>query len=206
MDFWNTIAVPNPEFAKARRILLADISGKSVEEVQQSYLEVKRQSDLLAECSSHTAESSIDVTRRLLSRIKPNYALHEVVELHSKLQNLFFFYAPKIVLASYEVSSCSWNITSNTNFICGESIRRLLHSHGLYPKFCLFSDELHIAKPSRQMFGMIEAKTLRTMNIVHIGDHEIQDVAGAKAAGFRTIHLKDQLTLNEIIREELCSA
>jgi FMN phosphatase YigB (HAD superfamily) len=65
-------------------------------------------------------------------------------------------------------------------------LRQLLARHGFleYLEVLVFSDEVGVAKPQRPMFDAA-AKRLHvaTSDLLHIGDLEVTDIAGAKGVG-----------------------
>ena len=81
-------------------------------------------------------------------------------------------------------------LISNTGMTPGYTFRSYLEERGLLSYFhtLTFSDEVKLAKPNEKMFLM----TLRDMGVspsesVHVGDHVINDVVGAKRSGMRTV-------------------
>ena len=52
----------------------------------------------------------------------------------------------------------------------------------------IFSDEVGVAKPSTSIFELaLKDMKVEASNVVHIGDDQKNDVAGAKLAGMQTI-------------------
>jgi putative hydrolase of the HAD superfamily len=87
-------------------------------------------------------------------------------------------------------------LVSNIMRTPGATLRRLLEKFRLlgYFRHTTFSDEVGIRKPNPEIFRM----TLRAVGgepgrAVHVGDHSIQDVQGARAAGMRTIQVTDRM-------------
>lgn len=75
-------------------------------------------------------------------------------------------------------------VTSNTGFVPGREVHRALVRLGLRTDHQVFSDEVGHAKPSRRVFGRLTtAAACGPAGIVHVGDHEWADVAGAAGAG-----------------------
>ncbi|HOZ45860.1 MAG TPA: HAD family hydrolase [Candidatus Hydrogenedentes bacterium] len=68
----------------------------------------------------------------------------------------------------------------------GSSLRVLLDRHGFTPYFTVlnFSNEVGVAKPQRSMFETAaRALGVHASELLHIGDLEYSDIAGAKAFG-----------------------
>jgi putative hydrolase of the HAD superfamily len=83
-------------------------------------------------------------------------------------------------------------VVSNTMRTPGTTLRRLLERFGLMELFAhaTFSDEVLIRKPDPEIFAL----TLRALGCdpsesVHVGDDEVLDVEGARAAGMRAIQV-----------------
>ncbi len=82
------------------------------------------------------------------------------------------------------------SILSNTAFIHGDSIRKVLKKLELdsYFSFMIFSDEVGISKPNFEIFEYLykntqQLKTITKSQIIHIGDNPVADYQGAKSFG-----------------------
>jgi putative hydrolase of the HAD superfamily len=83
-------------------------------------------------------------------------------------------------------------LISNTGRTPGTTLRKLLDRAGLLCHFgvTLFSNETIIRKPHPEIFHRaLAALDAAPSEAVHVGDSAEADMAGAKAAGMRTIHL-----------------
>lgn len=83
-------------------------------------------------------------------------------------------------------------LVSNTMRTPGATLRKLLERYRLLGCFehTTFSDEVFVRKPDPEIFAL----TLRAVGgeaeaAVHVGDDEILDVQGARAAGMRVIQV-----------------
>ena len=83
-------------------------------------------------------------------------------------------------------------LVSNIMRTPGATLRKLLERYGLLRYFThtTFSDEVGVRKPDAEIFAL----TLRAVGgaaeaAVHVGDDEILDVQGARAAGMRVIQV-----------------
>ena len=81
-------------------------------------------------------------------------------------------------------------LISNTGMTPGATFRTYLADNGMLDYFdtLTFSDEVRLSKPAKEIFLL----TLRSMNAepgktVHVGDSVLNDVAGAKKCGIRTV-------------------
>lgn len=81
-------------------------------------------------------------------------------------------------------------LVCDTGFTPGRVVRSLLADHGITPLLDVlaFSDEVGVPKPHERMFRRaLEGVGVAAPAAVHIGDLRRTDVAGARAAGMRTI-------------------
>jgi putative hydrolase of the HAD superfamily len=81
-------------------------------------------------------------------------------------------------------------IVSDTGLSPGRSLRKLLEQHGLLDRFTFmaFSDEVGEAKPRARMFRTAaDGLGVEPHELVHIGDLEMTDIAGARAVGARAV-------------------
>ena len=81
-------------------------------------------------------------------------------------------------------------LISNTGMTPGTIFRAFLETEGMLSYFdaLTFSDEVKLAKPSKEIFLM----TLRSMDAtpaqaIHVGDHLVNDVVGAKRCGLKAV-------------------
>jgi len=80
-------------------------------------------------------------------------------------------------------------VVSDSGISPGSSLRQLLHRHGFTKFFRMlaFSDEVGVAKPQALMFHTAtEGLSVSPRGLLHIGDLEMTDIAGAKGVGART--------------------
>jgi putative hydrolase of the HAD superfamily len=81
-------------------------------------------------------------------------------------------------------------VVSDAIFSPGRALRELLAGYGLLDLFSAFafSDEVGRSKPAPEMFQRAaELAGCRVDEIVHVGDREHNDIAGAKDAGARAV-------------------
>jgi putative hydrolase of the HAD superfamily len=79
-------------------------------------------------------------------------------------------------------------VVSDSGISPGSSLRQLLHLHGFTKHLgaLAFSDEVGVAKPQALMFHTAaEGLSVSPSGLLHIGDLELTDIAGAKAVGAR---------------------
>jgi HAD superfamily hydrolase (TIGR01549 family) len=83
-------------------------------------------------------------------------------------------------------------VVSDAIFTPGRALRELLAGYGLRDFFSafVFSDEIGCSKPDSRVFGRAaELAGCGLEEIVHVGDREHNDIAGAKDAGARAVLL-----------------
>jgi FMN phosphatase YigB (HAD superfamily) len=96
-------------------------------------------------------------------------------------------------------------IISNTGLTPGNELRRFLSRLGVTEYFLAmtFSNEVGIRKPDRRIFCLAaQALNAKPREIVHIGDNLMSDVWGAKAAGFKAIHLSGNTGRDKIAESD----
>ena len=94
------------------------------------------------------------------------------------------------VLEDLKAMGLRLGLISNTGMTPGPTFRAFLEGEGMlgYFEVLTFSDEVKLAKPSKEIF----LRTLRSMGAspaqaVHVGDHLVNDVVGAKRCGLKTV-------------------
>ena len=94
------------------------------------------------------------------------------------------------VLGDLKAMGLSLALISNTGMTPGATFRDFMETEKMLSYFdaLTFSDEVKLSKPSKEIFLM----TLRSMGAspaqaVHVGDHLVNDVVGAKRSGLTTV-------------------
>ena len=126
----------------------------------------------------------------------PAAALREITVAYS---DSFFEHPPRphpaAVAALRQVKARGFRLglISNTGMTPGVAFRRFMAQHGLLDYFdaLTFSDEVKLAKPAPEIF----LRTLRALEAVqgqaiHVGDHPITDVMGARRCGLKTVWIE----------------
>jgi putative hydrolase of the HAD superfamily len=199
LDFWGTIASPNPAYGKARKRLFAKVFGVSEEEAHRRYLTVKRDCDATAELHGAAITPLLAVRKVLGSHTlarKTNAAevlgqLEEIVQKHPPIMH------PEIagVVNSLQEMGYLVGVASNTNFIAGRLQDR---DSSVMWNFTVYSDEIGVSKPDPDFFNMVvraandaimhdDIAAVTAGSVTHIGDNAVCDVAGAKRIGMNAI-------------------
>lgn len=201
LDFWNTIATPNPAFAKERNEYLHSQSSLSLEAIRTIYTETKADFDQAAEMSGE-AYSAIGCAGILLEMINPYLLDDDIIYRHAiKLSRdiqLLALVNPPIIayeliqtIRSLRAKGFGIGIISNTNFISGATIRQICATRNCKFDTYSFSDELAVAKPNPNIFTHNAHQSgSRADEIIHIGDNAICD-GGAEALGIKTVIVKN---------------
>ncbi len=95
-------------------------------------------------------------------------------------------------LAALRARGLRLGLICNTGRTPGFMLRIVLDRLGLAPYLSVltFSDEVGLRKPHPEIFRRtLDALEVRPRDAVHVGDNPIADVAGARGAGMRGIHL-----------------
>ena len=209
-DLWLTLIKSNPYFKIERtKIFHRDFnpSGKSIDDVARAF----RQVDLMCNAVNERTGKNIDADEMYLmviSTINDNqYPLADVNidKLYADMETLLFYYLPvlyspvtiEVLQHLKQKSDCSLSILSNTGFIKGQTLRKVMVKLGLadFFNFQIYSDEEGMSKPNRELFNLMvqkvkdcnEPKQIGLADIIHIGDNPAADIAGANDAGLNSL-------------------
>ena len=215
-DLWLTLIKSNPSFKIERaKIFFNKFNSKkkSLEEVQWIF----RQVDLMCNAINETTGGNIDAEEMYLMVISMindhQIALKEIdiAGLYEEMDLLLFEHLPcvyctdtKEVLEKVkEQQGTTLNILSNTGFIKGRTLRRILGMIELshYFDFQLYSDELGMSKPNKYIFqellkniSEIRKMQVNPVSVIHIGDNPVADIEGAKAMGIESLLINSNQT------------
>jgi len=139
-----------------------------------------------------SVETRLRVLLAGLKRELPQEELRELVRLHEEME---LRVRPDLVPGVAEVLRTLGRrftlvVVSDAIFTPGHALRELLADYGLRELFSafVFSDEVGCAKPAPGMFRRAaELTACRLDELVHVGDREHNDIAGAKDAGARAV-------------------
>lgn len=117
---------------------------------------------------------------------------------YADIEALFWKYTPVLlepemvnVLQKLQKQGYTFSILSNTGFVKGYLLRKMLNTYfgeNLF-SFQLYSDEIGASKPSpvfyQEMIKNVEKLGKKTSEIIHVGDSQIADYDGAKSMGLK---------------------
>ena len=209
-DLWQTLILDNRELGKARTLIRLEGARDALIRFGEDYdLDHIREAyrDCYLQCQK-IRNQQLDVSFQeqvqifinnislgLVGRLDQN-TMEDILRVYA---DSFLVHPPSVhveasaVLRDLKATGLRLGLISNTGMTPGATFRLFLEDEGLLGYFdaLTFSDEVRLAKPSRGIFLM----TLRSMNAtpteaVHVGDHMVNDVAGAKRSGLKTVWIK----------------
>ena len=207
-DLWLTLIRSNPEFKNKRNLLFKDFFeiDSSIERVS----EVVRYYDVL--CNNINEKTGLNLSTYeiyylILNALEVDLSLNDVNrlgEFYQETETLFFNYKPELIFPDIKrqfeeivKEGKSINILSNTGFIKGKSLRKIISYYELDSSidFQIYSDEVGFSKPNNEMFQLVfdqvnELRKTEKKEILHIGDNSIADYDGAVNFGFEAHLLK----------------
>ena len=209
-DLWQTLILDNPQLGAARTLIRLEGTRDALarfgedydlEHIQEAYRSCYRQ-------CRQIRDEQLDVSfREQVQMFINNISLGLVERLNrDTVEDILRVYAdsflvhpPSVhvdavpVLRDLKATGLRLGLISNTGMTPGATFRVYMESQGLLGYFdaLTFSDEVKLAKPSNKIFLM----TLHSMNAtpaqaVHVGDHVVNDVVGAKRCGLKTIWIE----------------
>ncbi|MEK7409644.1 MAG: HAD family hydrolase [Acidobacteriota bacterium] len=204
-DLWDTVFVDDSDEPKRRE---QGLPPKPVERRDLVHRSLSRHAPIdpaLLNCAYDTADAAfrqvwrhehvtwpVEVRLRVLlaglKRELPQEELTELVRLHEEMElRVRPDLAPGVADALRTLTRrFTLVVVSDAIFTPGRALRELLAGYGLRELFSafVFSDELGHSKPAPEMFRRAaDLAGCRLDELVHIGDREHNDIAGAKDAG-----------------------
>ena len=203
-DLWLTIIKSNPDFKFKRDTLFKDFFsiGKDIDEVRKTI----RHYDVLFNRISEKTGNHIEreevflLFLDALGKDIETITEENLKEFFRQVDELFLNNMPVLlwenieeILIKIKEKNKTASILSNTAFIHGDSLRKVLEHHGLadYFSFMIFSDEVKASKPNLNIFDMMfkkinDLRKVEKEKILHIGDNIKADHDGAKTFGFNS--------------------
>ena len=220
-DLWLTLIRSNPAFKQERaRYFFRRFNPlhKSLEEVQAAF----RQVDLMCNAINEKTGGNIDAEEMYLMVISAisdhtaSFADIDLPGLYAEMEELLFRHLPQVyctetprVLARLrEGEEVTLNILSNTGFIKGSTLRKILGLIELegYFDFQLYSDEIGLSKPCPRLFEKLLQKIEETRGsvartrIIHVGDNPLADIHGASTIGIDSLLINsNDLSISKLV-------
>ncbi|GIQ57580.1 hypothetical protein Flavo103_07160 [Flavobacterium collinsii] len=207
-DLWLTLIKSNPEFKKERNLLFKNFF--EIDSTIDKVNEVVRYYDVLCNNINEKTGLNIDTYElyylilRALEVDINKFETDKLSEFYEETEALFIKYKPELIFPDTKKlfqemtnEDKSINILSNTAFIKGRTLRKLLAHYELtdYFKFQIYSDEVGFSKPNNEIFQLVfdeinTFKSAQKKQILHVGDNSIADYNGAIRFGFDAYLLK----------------
>lgn len=208
-DLWLTLIKSNPAFKPERtRYFYKNFNAKqkSIDEIALIF----RQVDLMVNAINEKTGKNVDADEMYLMVISMINEYHfpfnqlDLENLYAEMENLLFKNLPLLycndclyVLSKIkERDLSSTSILSNTGFIKGKTLRKVIEMLGIeqFVDFQLYSDEVRMSKPNVGFFKLMlnsidqtKHQTLMLDEIIHVGDNSLADIEGANAAGIKSM-------------------
>ena len=204
-DLWLTLIKSNPEFKNKRNLLFKeyfdiDCSLEKVAEIVRYY-------DVLINNTNEKTGLNVDTFEiyfLILNALKVKIEEIEIQRLegfYKETELLFMQFKPVLIYPKIQFlfkeiveQEKTINILSNTGFIKGDTLRKLMNHFELdqYFSFQIYSDETGFSKPNVKMFELVydeirKNKIVHKSEVLHIGDNKLADYNGAINFGFNAL-------------------
>ncbi len=192
-DFWRTLFYTHVNFQErrdARVRVLEEMSGCSAQEVKDA-LKFQEQEFLRTHIYEQRTLVPEDAVSILASKLGLMPDATFALELADALEDVTLEFPPSPIEGAVEAVRAAAalvpvGIISDTGVATGKTIKRLLGGAGFGDVLSsyTFSDETGVSKPQASMYQDAAEKLEVPMeNLLHIGDLEPTDIAGAQAVG-----------------------
>lgn len=221
-DLWSTLIKSNTNFKKERTLHFYkhfNSLNKSVEETKTVFRTV----DLMCNATNERTGKNIDAEEMylmviyLLNDSFAPFGTLDLEVLYQDMEQLILQYRP-VLFNTQTIDSLkrikdnpnhTLNILSNTAFIKGVTLRKILIGLELTPYFDfeIYSDEVGLSKPNAEIYEVLLAqiRNIRKDNnisldqIIHIGDNPIADIQGAESFGMKAFQINsNNKTINNL--------
>ncbi|MCH7738257.1 MAG: HAD family hydrolase [Chloroflexi bacterium] len=206
-DLWQTLLLDERELGEARALVRLEGAQSALAKFGADF-DLEHIRDAYMSCFEQcrkVRDGGLDVGFReqvsvfvnhiepgLTGRLDPG-VMDEIAEYYS---DSFLVHPPPAhadavqVLQGVKDMGLKIGLISNTGMTPGFTFRSYMEERGMLDYFhtLTFSDEVKVAKPSGEIFMM----TLRALGAtpeqtIHVGDHVMNDVVGAKRCGMKTV-------------------
>lgn len=209
-DLWLTLIKSNPEFKQKRNLLFKDYF--KIDSSITRVAEVVRYYDLL--CNNVNEKTGLNFATNeiyylILNSLEVDIGkidLKSLENFYLETELLFMEFKPVLIYPKIELlfselveQQKSISILSNTGFISGGTLRKLLRYYDLdkFFSFQIYSDEVGMSKPNPKIFKIVYneiclIKEINRAEVLHIGDNMIADYNGAREFGFNSLLIIQQ--------------
>ncbi|RFZ84074.1 HAD family hydrolase [Mucilaginibacter terrenus] len=209
-DLWLTLIKSNPAFKPARARYFHqhyNSYNKSEEEIAGIF----RQVDLMCNAVNEKTGKNVDADEMYLMVInfindgKLDLDDIDLLKVLADMDDLLFSHPPVMysdvtfdTLSHLKQNSgATFSLLSNTGYITGKTLRKVLALYGLndFFDFQLYSDEAGLSKPNPEFFTVMlknidicnAGKSVPLTGIIHIGDNPKNDVKPADLLGIKSL-------------------
>ena len=209
-DLWQTLLMDNRELGLARMEVRIDGAIEALKDageefpedhVREAYRQCYRTChDIRDEERDVAFMEQIEIFIRHIDQGLMERLPEQVVErIATVYADSLFAYPPPphtdavSVLSRVKEKGYRIGLISNTGMTPGVTFRKYMEQVGILEYFdtLTFSDEERLAKPSRKLFlQAIHALGVPPEEVVHVGDHLLNDVLGAQLVGMKTIWIE----------------
>lgn len=218
-DFWLTLVQSNPAFKYKRAQLLAQFFH--VQQTDEMVFQTMKQWAKLFNQINEQVGRNLDPFESFLIILSQLGVQTELISndqmeaFYQKMEDLFLSIPPSLIeeptphyLEALKNDGYTISLLSNTGFIRGRTLQKVMVQLDIAPyfDFCLFSDELRHSKPSAEVFHSLhqkvnEFRVCAKEEILHLGDNEKADVAGAIRSGLQGHLIRTNgLNLKEVLK------
>ena len=211
-DLWFTLIKSNPTFKKERAKLFFEkynSSKKTIEEVELIFRKV----DLMCNGINEKTGCNIDAEEMylmvmyLMNENEDLFKQIDLVNLYAAVEEILMQNKPilfdentfAVLQKLKSTQNCTMSLLSNTAFIKGSSLRKILDFYNLshFFDFEIYSDEVGFSKPNEAIFTLMlqkinelyPNKNIAINTIIHIGDNPVADIAGAEKLHLPTFQI-----------------
>lgn len=205
-DLWLTIIRSNPEFKDKRNQLFKDFF--KIELPIEKIAERIRFYDV--SCNNINQKTGLNFdTFEIYYLILNSLELdinqidtNTLNQFYLETEKLFFKYLPILCFENINLefeylknNNITMNILSNTSFIKGYTLRKLIKQYDFekYFLFQIYSDECGFSKPNLSIYELMYNEinklnnNIKKTEILHIGDNFVSDYEGAKFFGIEAL-------------------
>jgi putative hydrolase of the HAD superfamily len=201
-DLWLTLIKSNPAYKVRRNMLFKEFFSiqKPIEEVST----VIRKFDLLTNTINEKVTRNFNVFEiyyLILDGLGvdiENYSRQNLTQFYGLTEQLLMEYKPLLLddklpalLKNLYSDGKTMNILSNTAFIKGQSLRKIIEHYELDGVFSFqaYSDETGFSKPGVEMYNYAyehikQLGAIEKYEVLHVGDNIVSDYNGALKYGF----------------------
>jgi FMN phosphatase YigB (HAD superfamily) len=224
LDAWNTILIPSKEYARRRTNILANVFNCSGEFAKRVYTNIKHKFDEKAERDGEAFTVEYIYNELIAAFPNCDSQIGPDELCRSYFEPTFIENPPTILnetinaVNDLKSRGITVSIASNTNFISGRVLSKIIRRSNMIFDFMLFSDLMPPvsnefgykmpAKPNPAFFHMVQkyanvlhAEGIEKSEIVHIGDSDVCDFQGASKFGLQARLLKSVDELPALLME-----